>query len=109
MYKPNERLKRMLDNKNNALRAYLEKADSAILEQKLALRHAWEEAEHQLLAAQQDGLKSNSSNLDNAVGDLDKANKATKEALDQLKTVVEVLNKVQQALVFAGKVLMAAA
>jgi hypothetical protein len=108
MHSPDERLKTIRDNKNNALRAYTEKGDSATSAEKQALRRAWQEAELKFTAAHTDGLTKNSANLDDAVDELEVANKATRKALDELKTVAEVLGKVQQALVIAGRVLVAA-
>src|SRR5437879_6364706 len=104
-----ERLTQMLANKNNALRAFTERSDGAEPAQKEQLRHRWEDAESKLTQAETDGLKKNAAGLDAAVGSLAEANDAAKEALDELKTTVEVLNKLQQAAALAGQVLVAAA
>lgn len=103
------RLQQMQENLDNAQRAFEERSGGASAGEKTALRKKWESADSDLTKAIADGLAKNSDDLDEAVVDLEAANKKAKEALDDLKTVVEILGKLEQAAVIAGKVLVAAA
>ena len=104
-----QRLQQMQENLDNSQRAFEERSDSASAGEKIALRKHWENADTDLTNAIADGLAKNSDALDDAVVDLEAANKKAKKALDDLKTVVEILGKLEQAAVIAGKVLAAAA
>lgn len=104
-----QRLHQMQSNLDNAQRAFEERSEGASAAERTALLKKWENADSDLTKAIADGLAKNSSDLDDAVVDLEVANKKTKKDLDDLKTVVEILGKLEQAAVIAGKVLVAAA
>ncbi len=106
---PDQRLKEMQANLDNAQRALEERSDGATAAEKTALRKKFLKADIDLNNAIADGLANNSGKLDDAVVDLENANKKAKKALEDHKTVVEILGKLQQAAEIAAKVLVAAA
>ncbi|UYN96089.1 MAG: hypothetical protein KIT25_03855 [Enhydrobacter sp.] len=105
---PQERLDEMLENKRNAQKAFMDRADGAAPAEKDRLRVNWETAEQNLVAAQTNGLTKTSAELDDAVGKLATANTEAKAALAAVMQISELLKKLEKATTLAGKVLLAA-